>query len=137
MKPSWDDYFLEIASVVAKRSSCTRSKVGAVIVGSDKRIRGTGYNDSPAGFPGCEACPRAQSSVAPCSSYSDGPGRCVSLHAEMNALLYTNREDLEGATIYVTRECCPDCYKMLLGTKVSRIVWPDHEESLSSDHPGD
>lgn len=124
-KPSWRDYFLEVAHVVAKRSSCERSQVGAVVVATDGRIRGTGYNDSPAGMPGCEACPRRLSGVVPGSSYSEGPGRCLSLHAETNCLLYTDRSDLDGATLYVTREACPDCLKMIRGTRISRIVWPD------------
>jgi deoxycytidylate deaminase len=56
-RPSWSDYFMDIADAVAKRSDCERDKVGAVIV-KDRRIRATGYNGSPAGYPGCQSCPR-------------------------------------------------------------------------------
>ena len=52
MRKNWDLYFLDIAFQVANRSTCLRRAVGAVIV-KDKRIKGTGYNGSPAGLPHC------------------------------------------------------------------------------------
>src|SRR5690606_13137912 len=54
-RPSWDEYFLEIAEAVSARADCSRRKVGAVIVSSDRRIVGTGYNGAPAGQPGCRS----------------------------------------------------------------------------------
>src|SRR5690554_7251561 len=88
-RPDWDEYFLGIAGAVAARSDCERSRVGAVVV-KDRRIRGTGYNGAPAGMPGCSTCPRRTSDCAPGSDYSN----CVAVHAEANALLYCDREDL-------------------------------------------
>nr|WP_100460640.1 deaminase [Mycobacteroides abscessus] len=129
-RPSWDKYFLNIATAVAERSDCDRSKVGAVVV-KDRRIRGTGYNGSPAGMPGCGSCPRRLASVSPGeTSYDDGPGRCVAVHAEANALLYCDREDLVGATLYVTREPCYGCEKLITASGVERVVTPDvHTEA--------
>lgn len=124
-RPSWDEYFLNIATAVAERSDCDRSKVGAVVV-KGRRIRGTGYNGSPAGMPGCGSCPRRVASVVPGeTSYDDGPGRCVAIHAEANALLYCDREDLVGATLYITREPCYGCEKLINASGVERVVTPE------------
>lgn len=123
-RPDWDEYFLGIARAVAERSDCDRSKVGAVVV-NDRRIRATGYNGAPSKSPGCATCPRRTSSAEPgVSSYSSGATRCVAVHAEANALLYCNREDLVGATIYITREPCVDCSKLIAAAGVVRVVTP-------------
>lgn len=122
-RPNWDDYFMGIAHAVAERSDCERSQVGAVVV-KDRRIRGTGYNGAPAGRPGCLSCPRRRSTVAPNTDYSEGPGRCVAVHAEANALLYCDRADLVGATIYITREPCFDCDKLIQAAGVHSVIWP-------------
>lgn len=127
-RPDWDTYFLDVAETVSTRSSCVRAKVGALVV-KDRRIRSSGYNDAPAGEPGCESCPRRLSTVQPGSDYDSGPGRCVAVHAEENALLYCNREDLVGATLYVTREPCYACTKSIKAVGIERVVTPfDLEE---------
>ncbi len=126
MRPNWSEYFFGIATAVSARSSCERRKVGAVVV-KDRRIVGTGYNDSPAGMPGCEACPRRLSGVSPGSSYDTGAGVCVALHAEQNALLYTDRNDLVGSTLYLTTNPCDGCLRMIRGSGIIRVVWPDGE----------
>lgn len=123
MKPSWDEYGLALAQAASIRSSCVRSKVGSVILDRDHRVRSTGYNDSPAGTPGCEQCPRRTSGVKPGSSYDTGVGTCLALHAELNAVLYANREDLDGATLYVTRAPCHGCSRVIRGTRIARIVY--------------
>lgn len=123
MRPDWPEYFLGIAEAVAARSSCVRRKVGAVVV-SNRRIMGTGYNDSPAGDPGCEACPRRLSNVEPGSSYDTGPGACVAIHAEANALIYTNRQDLVASTMYLTSAPCAGCSKLMRAAGITAAVWP-------------
>lgn len=128
-KPSWDEYFLALASTASIRSSCQRSKVGAVVV-KDRRVVSVGYNDSPAGEPGCESCPRRVSGCAPGSDYNTGATRCVSIHAEGNALIHGNRADVVGSTIYVTRSCCHDCRKLVKAAGVVRVVTPEGEEIL-------
>lgn len=120
MRPGWDTYFLGIAEAVSARSDCERSKVGAVVVGPDRRVRATGYNGAPAGKPGCATCPRRTSGVEPGTDYAN----CVAVHAEANALLYCDRADLIDATIYVTRKPCSDCTKLIDGAGVARVVWP-------------
>lgn len=128
-RPSWDDYFLGMAEAATRRSDCERARVGAVVV-QNRRLRGSGYNGAPAGAPGCESCPRRLSDVEPGSSYDTGAGACVALHAEENALLYTDRADRIGATLYVTREPCAGCWKLIHGAGVARVVWPDGEMAL-------
>lgn len=128
-RPDWDDYFLAIAHAVSIRADCTRRKVGAVIV-KDRRIVGTGYNGAPAGAPGCAsdgACPRGKldyDEVAPLSSYDTGPGSCIAVHAEANALLYTDRSDLLSSTIYITCVPCEGCLRLIRAAGVTRIVFP-------------
>lgn len=126
-RPDWDAYFLGIARSVAARADCRRRRHGCVLVDVDRRIIGTGYNGAPAGEPGClaGACPRGLLSydeVESLSSYDSGPGRCISVHAEANALLYA-RTSCKGATAYVTGEPCPTCHKLLRGAGIERIVW--------------
>ncbi|QJD52135.1 deoxycytidylate deaminase [Mycobacterium phage MA5] len=123
-RPDWDEYFLIIAEAVATRSDCERSKVGAVVV-KDRRVRGTGYNGAPSGRPGCDTCPRRLAAAVPgVSDYDSGPTRCVSVHAEANALLYADRDDLIGATLYITRAPCPGCQKLIDAAGIERVVYP-------------
>lgn len=130
-RPSWDEYFLEIARVVSLRADCRRRQYGSVIV-KGHRIVSTGYNGAPAGQPGClaGACPRGLLSyeeVAAMTSYDEGPGRCISVHAEANALLYSSRADVEGGTIFMTGASCPGCKKLTAGAGLVRAVWPEGE----------
>lgn len=129
MRPTFDEYFLGIAEAVSLRSDCERSKVGAVVV-KDRRIRSTGYNGAPAKKPGCDTCPRRTSGCEPGSSYDTGPNRCVAIHAEGNALLHCDREDLIGATLYITRPACDGCQKLIDATGVVRVVTPEGEQWL-------
>ncbi len=121
-RPDWDTYFMGIAEAVSARSDCQRDKVGAVVV-KDRRVRATGYNGAAAGKPGCATCPRRASGCEPGSSYDN----CVAVHAEANALIYCDREDLVGATLYVTREPCYACDKLIQAAGVHAVVWPDPE----------
>lgn len=125
MRPDWNQYFLNIAAAVSMRGECTRAQVGAVIV-KNRRIVATGYNGAPAGAPSCldGACPRASSDVEPGSSYDTGPGACISIHAEANALLYADRDNCEGATLYATHIPCGGCTKLIAGAGISYVVIP-------------
>lgn len=125
-RPSWHTYFLTIATVVAERSDCRRAKVGAVIVDKDRRIVSTGYVGTAPGARGCldGGCPRGQLSQAECppgSSYDN----CISFHAEVNALLYSDRSRHEGGTIYITREPCTWCAKLIGASGLAYAYWDD------------
>ncbi|MFD8789313.1 deoxycytidylate deaminase [Streptomyces vinaceus] len=123
-RPAWDAYFIGIAQAVSIRGDCLRSQVGAVLVGADQRIRATGYNGSPPGGPSCLAgeCARCCSEQPSGSGYED----CIETHAEANALLHASWADCQGATLYITREPCKDCSKLLASSGIARAVWPGH-----------
>lgn len=129
-RPDWDAYFLGIAAAVARRADCTRRQVGAVLVGPDHRILSTGYNGAPSGVPGCAsagACPRGRQSldaVPSRTSYADGAGACIALHAEVNAVMYSRPAMRAGATMYVTCEPCPQCYAVCEAAGITDIRWP-------------
>ncbi len=123
-RPNWPNYFLGIASQVATRSDCRRAQVGAVIVDERNRIVSTGYVGTAAGQPGCldGACPRGLLSTEDCppgTEYSN----CISFHAEVNALLYSDRSRHEGGTIYVTRQPCDWCYKLIRASGVAFLTF--------------
>lgn len=120
-RPTWDEYFLGIAEAVSARADCSRRKVGAVIVSPDRRIVGTGYNGAPAGQPGClsGACPRAGSNSTPGRDYSN----CIAVHAEANALLYSDWTDRQGGTMYINQPPCTECTKLIHGSGLGRVVF--------------
>lgn len=136
-RPDWDDYFLGVADAVAVRADCRRRQVGAVIVSEDRRIISTGYNGAPSGHPGCldGHCPRGLLTYEQTREFTDydtGPGRCVAVHAEANALLYA-RADCRGATAYVTARPCPTCRKLLAGAGVVRSLHREPEGRVIAD----
>ncbi len=120
-RPSWDEYFMEIAKLVSTRATCPRRSVGAIIV-RDRRILATGYNGAPRGLPHCP----------PQGSQQDWPdgcmraGHCIrSLHAEQNALLQAASIGVpcEGATMYVTCQPCNTCAKMIINAGITRVIY--------------
>lgn len=111
-RPSWDEYFLDLAKMAATRSTCERLNVGCVLV-QRNRVVATGYNGSPRGTDHCldEGC------------VLDGQGRCVrTIHAEQNALLFASGP-LLGSTCYTTHEPCETCTKLLVQIGVARVVF--------------
>ena len=113
-RPSWDEYFLQIAFTVAQRSTCDRAHVGCVLV-RDRRMLTTGYNGAPAGLPHCDDV-----------GHLLVDGHCVrTLHAEQNALIQAALHGVgtEGATAYVTHQPCLTCAKMLINAGVRRVVY--------------
>lgn len=126
-RPSWHDYFLIIAKAVSTRADCSRRKVGALIV-RDHRIVATGYNGAAPGAAGCLAgfCPRSKADVEPGSSYDTGPGTCIAIHAEANAMLYAGVDGCIGSTMYVTREPCDGCKRLINASGLREVMWPKH-----------
>lgn len=127
----WDQYFLDGARWVSTRADCRRRQHGAIIV-KENRVVATGYNGAPAGKPGCleGACPRgllSEDDCAPLSSYDTGPGACIAIHAEANALLHANYEHCVGATIFITGEPCGGCQRLIAGARIARVIWPEGE----------
>ncbi len=113
-RPSWDDYFLDMARLVATRATCPRRRVGAVLV-RDRRVIATGYNGAVRGAPHCDevGC-----------LLVDGHCRRAT-HAELNALLYCAAYGVSsaGATLYCTDFPCVDCAKALVQAQVRHVVY--------------
>lgn len=121
-RPPWDDYFMEIARVVAKRSTCLRRRVGAIVV-LEKRILTTGYNGAPTGLAHCYevGCLREKMKVPSGERHE----LCRGLHAEQNAIIQAAvwGISIKGATLYVTCQPCALCAKMLINAGIKKIVY--------------
>ncbi len=123
-RPSWDEYFLEMSALVAKRSTCLRRRVGAVIV-KEKRILATGYNGAPSGLKHCVeiGCIRQQLKIPSGERHE----LCRALHAEQNALIQAclHGISVKDATLYATNQPCVICAKMLINAGIKEIVIAD------------
>jgi dCMP deaminase len=115
---SWDEYFMGVARIVAKRSADPNTQVGSIVVNRKNRIVGTGYNGMPCGctedaFPWDKHGPYVDTKYA------------YVAHSELNTLAACVSLDLEGATIYVTLYPCPDCTKNIIQHGIKRVVYGD------------
>ena len=96
----WHDYFLEIAKTVSKRSNCLRAQVGAVIVGTDNKIKATGYNGTPSKVVSCMElgfCYRIKNNIPSGTCYET----CRSIHAEQNAIIQAGQDRCMGSSMYI------------------------------------
>ena len=118
-RPGLDEYFMEIAIVVAKRSTCLRNQVGALFV-KNKRILTTGYNGAPAGLDHCDVVGCAREGVQSGTRHE----LCRAVHAEQNAIIQAalHGVSIEGASIYVTHQPCITCAKMIINAGIVRVV---------------
>lgn len=122
MRPTVDQVWMDVARAVGQRSLCERAQVGAVVVSAQGRIEASGYNGPPAGYPVQGTCSLwCERSSRNASGTSYGLS-CPSVHAEANALLYTDRSRIEGGTIYASRSCCADCAKLIANSGIKRVV---------------
>jgi len=123
-RPDWDSYFMEIAHIVAKRSTCKRRNVGALIV-KNKRILATGYNGAPTGLRHCMevGCLREQMKVPPGERHE----LCRGLHAEQNAIIQAayHGVTINGAYLYCTHLPCSICIKMLINAGIEKVFYLD------------
>ncbi|MCX5703638.1 MAG: cytidine/deoxycytidylate deaminase family protein [Candidatus Omnitrophica bacterium] len=120
-RPSWDEYFLQMAQLISKRSTCLRRFVGAIAV-RDKRILATGYNGAPSGLVHCIniGCIRRKMKI-PSGQRQE---LCRGLHAEQNVIIQAviHKADLKDSILYVTNQPCVTCTKMLISVGVKEIV---------------
>lgn len=123
-RPSWDEYFLQIAKTVAGRSTCLRRQVGALIV-NDRRILATGYNGTPRGIVHCleAGCLREKLNIPSGERHE----LCRGLHAEQNALLQAALYGIsvKGSSFYITNQPCIICAKMLINAGIKEVVIAD------------
>jgi len=132
-RPSWDEYFLSIADLISKRSTCLRRNVGAVLV-KDKRILATGYNGAPSGIKHCSTagCIREKLKVPSGERHE----LCRGLHGEQNAFLQAalHGTSLKGASLYSTTQPCIICAKMIINAGIKEIVIKgDYPDKMSKE----
>lgn len=132
-RPSWDEYFMDIVGVVARRSTCVRRKVGAALV-RDRRILSTGYNGAPSGMAHCldRGCLRLEMNVPSGERHE----LCRGLHAEQNAIIQAalHGVSVRGATLYCTNQPCVICAKMIINAGIIRIVIRDgYQDDLAAE----
>lgn len=124
LRPSYDEYFMRIASIVAARSTCLRRQVGAIIV-KNNHILSTGYNGAPKGLPHCNetGCLREERNV----KRGERHELCRGLHAEQNAIIQAAvfGVSIKGGTIYSTHFPCSVCAKMLINAELQEIVYQE------------
>lgn len=125
LRPSWDEYFIQIAHVVKTRSNCIRGQVGALIV-KNKQIISTGYNGTPIHIKncfegGCERCLMRNTGKLKSGEKKE---TCICLHAEQNALLQAAYHGISsaGADMYMTDSPCLQCAKMIINSGIRKII---------------
>lgn len=115
MRPTIDETMMEIAHVLAKRGTCLKKQVGAVVTDNAGIILSTGYNGQPRGDVHCAP-------LTPCPAYLDANLSCKAIHAEVNALMRC--PDIEkAAVIYITEAPCEKCWLLIRNTNIRRLVF--------------
>jgi len=132
-RPSWDTYFMDIAALVAKRSTCLRRSVGAIVV-KDKRILSTGYNGAPSGLRHCLeiGCLREELNVASGERHE----LCRGIHAEQNAIIQAayHGVSVRGGDLYCTNHPCSICAKMIINAGIRKIFFQSgYSDPLASE----
>ena len=132
-RPSWKEYFMDIALLVARRSTCRRRRVGAITV-RDKRILATGYNGAPTGLPHCLdiGCLREELEIPSGERHE----LCRGLHAEQNVIIQAayHGVSIEGATLYCTNLPCSICSKMLINAGIRDIIYKEgYADSMTEE----
>jgi dCMP deaminase len=144
VRPGWDEYFIGIAKAVAARATCLRRRYGTVIT-KDNIIVSTGYNGAPSGMKDClevGRCTRKELQIPHGERYE----LCHSVHAEANAIIRASVAELMGSTIYISgfdeedNECisepCMMCKRMILNSKVAKVVYSDGNGGYVVVDPG-
>ncbi len=121
-RPSWETYFMDIALLVAKRSTCLRRSVGAVIV-KDRQVLSTGYNGAPAGIRHCSVtgCLREKLAVPSGERHE----LCRGIHAEQNAIIQAafHGVTIKDAWLFCTNQPCSICAKMIINAGLKKIYY--------------
>jgi dCMP deaminase len=130
-RPSWDDYFIDIAVLVSSRSTCLRKQHGAVIV-KDRQILSTGYNGTPSKITHCDTCFREEHNIPHGTMYE----LCRSVHAEANAITQAAKHGIaiNGATMYITGMPCLMCARLIINAGIKEVVtaFDEHEDQFAA-----
>ncbi len=132
-RPSWETYFMDITILVAKRSTCKRRAVGAVLV-KDKRLLSTGYNGAPSHLKHCLdiGCLREELKVPSGEKHE----LCRGIHAEQNAIVQAafHGVSIRGATLFCTNLPCAICAKMIINAGIDKIYFNEgYADSMSKE----
>jgi len=132
-RPSWKRYFMDITHLVAKRSTCIRRQVGAILV-KDKRILATGYNGAPSGIAHCldTGCLREKNRVPSGERHE----LCKGSHAEQNAIVQaaTHGIPIKGATLFCTNLPCSICIKLIINAGIKTVLYEEgYPDTLSEE----
>ena len=140
MRPEWNEYFIEIAKVVSKRSTCLRRKYGAVIV-KDRVMISSGYNGSPRGVKNCidtGTCTRVEQNIPSGERYE----LCEAVHAEQNAIINAPPDRMKNATIYIAGyeenksfaagKPCKLCDRMIRNAQIKEVIYLDKDGELKT-----
>ncbi|KAK8126423.1 cytidine and deoxycytidylate deaminase zinc-binding domain-containing protein [Apiospora kogelbergensis] len=122
LRPSWDNYFMSLASLAAQRSNCMKRAVGCVLVGRERRVISTGYNGTPRGIRNCGegGCARCNAGMGSGAALAT----CLCLHAEENALLEAGRERIrDGSVLYCNTCPCLTCSIKIVQVGISEVVY--------------
>jgi dCMP deaminase len=130
-RPSWHEYFMGITDLVASRATCTRRKVGAVLV-KEKRILCSGYNGAPAKVPHCRetGCLREKLNVPSGEKHE----LCRGVHAEQNAIIQAafHGISVNGSVLYCTNQPCSICAKMIINAGIKIVYFKEgYDDPLS------
>lgn len=130
-RPSWDEYFIRMAYLVAERSTCLRRKVGAVVV-KDSRVLSTGYNGAPSGIKHCAqvGCIRENLKIPTGERHE----LCRGLHGEQNAIIQAAKTgvNINDAVIYITNYPCFICSKQIINAGIKEVVYANpYNDELS------
>lgn len=121
---SWTEYFMDITKLVARRSTCIRRAVGAVVV-KDQRILATGYNGAPMGISHCDVtgCLREKLNVPSGQRHE----LCRGIHAEQNAIIQAalHGVSIKDAILFCTNQPCSICTKMIINAGISTIYYEE------------
>ena len=133
MRPSWDEYFIDIVELIKNRSTCLRRQVGALVV-KDKRIIATGYNGAPAGCKHCSevGCLRDELKVPSGERHE----LCRGIHAEQNAIVQAaySGTSLKNSTLYVTCQPCVLCAKMIINSGIQMVIFKgDYPDEMAME----
>jgi dCMP deaminase len=125
-RPTWDEYFVDLVPLIARRSTCLRHHIGAVIT-VDNQIVTTGYNGPPKGCKHCDelgGCLRDREKIPSGTRHE----RCRAAHAEQNAIIQAAVRgiSIKGGTLYTTYNPCMICSRAIINAQLRRVVFYKH-----------
>mgnify|MGYP003972806351 CR=1 FL=1 len=137
-RPTWDEYFIKIAKLVASRSNCSSRHVGAVLV-KDRMIISTGYNGTPRNIKNCDegGCKRCEDRKTGDVKSGERLDECICVHAEENAILQAayNGVSLKGAYLYTSDSPCSYCTKHIINAGIVKVFYSEKYslDTMSND----